>query len=232
VTVLLPAIIIHLLNIKSCNDEARKEAMAGFCKCMTVLEILRDNYASADFAVSFLDAAIKKADIDVKDMPYTRERTRQHDQGGLKPQDLIEKARTNRYTPPPSGEEVVPTTEEFDFGTTEQDTRPENDNTVLTPPESDGTLSAEQERQAFDDLPTGDMDPGKELNMAEFFDFPETGNEMWNVPLEEGAHGESGGFMGDMNWLDFNQWGSRLNSPEPGDMFDDVNKPLEVEVSA
>lgn len=65
VTVLLPAIIIHLLDIKSCNDEARQAAMDGFCLCMRVLERLRDNYASADFATQFLEAAMRKADIGI-----------------------------------------------------------------------------------------------------------------------------------------------------------------------
>lgn len=72
VTVLLPAIIIHLLDIKSCSDETRKRALRGFCGCMLVLERLRDNYAAADYAVQFLEAAIRKADIDVggvREMP-------------------------------------------------------------------------------------------------------------------------------------------------------------------
>jgi hypothetical protein len=55
VTVLLPAIIIHLLDIKSCNDDARQAAIEGFCQCMLVLERLRDMYASADFATQFLE---------------------------------------------------------------------------------------------------------------------------------------------------------------------------------
>jgi hypothetical protein len=65
VTVLLPAIIIHLLDIKSFSDATREEALQGFCQCMQVLEKLRDNYAAADFATQFLEAAIRKADIDV-----------------------------------------------------------------------------------------------------------------------------------------------------------------------
>ncbi|TVY32554.1 Cutinase transcription factor 1 beta [Lachnellula subtilissima] len=78
VTVLLPAIIIHLLDIKSSNDEARQQAMDGFCQCMVVLEKLRDTYASADFATQFLEAAIKRADIDVV-MSSSRERMRAED---------------------------------------------------------------------------------------------------------------------------------------------------------
>jgi len=222
VTVLLPAIIIHLLNIKSCNDEARKEAMAGFCKCMTVLEILRDNYASADFAVSFLDAAIKKAEIDVKDMPYSRERTRQQEF----PESVV-KARANRRTPPPSNEVTPSITEEFDMANREQYSRPETDNAVLTPAESDDPSSAEQEQEKPDfEMPSAALNGNnsninntKEVDdiMQEFFNYPDTGNETWNMPLEQGAHGESGGFMGDMDWLEHSMWSSRPPSPEPGD---------------
>ena len=65
VTVLLPAIIIHLLDIKSFEKEMRGRALEGFAKCMSVLNELRVNYAAADFAGQFLDAAIRKAGIDV-----------------------------------------------------------------------------------------------------------------------------------------------------------------------
>lgn len=65
VTVLLPAIIIHLLDIKSFEKEQRGRALKGFSECMAVLESLRVNYAAADFAGQFLDAAIRKAGIDV-----------------------------------------------------------------------------------------------------------------------------------------------------------------------
>lgn len=65
VTVLLPAIIIHLLDIKSSVEPVRQAAIDGFCHCMLVLEKLRDNYASADFATQFLEATIRKANIDV-----------------------------------------------------------------------------------------------------------------------------------------------------------------------
>ena len=65
VTVLLPAIIIHLLDIKSSVEPVRQNAINGFCHCMLILKKLRDSYASADFATQFLEAAIRKADIDV-----------------------------------------------------------------------------------------------------------------------------------------------------------------------
>ncbi|KAI9646566.1 hypothetical protein NHQ30_004561 [Ciborinia camelliae] len=64
VTVLLPAIIIHLLLVRSPNNSERQPATDGFCLCMTVLESLRDNYASADYATQFLEAAVRKAGME------------------------------------------------------------------------------------------------------------------------------------------------------------------------
>ncbi len=61
VTVLLPAIIIHLLDIKAPEEETRRSSLRGFCQCMTVMGKLRDLYAAADYSVAFLEAAIRKA---------------------------------------------------------------------------------------------------------------------------------------------------------------------------
>ena len=65
VTVILPAMIIHLLEMKNPMSEARDRAMRGFRKCMRVMEKLREVYAAADYATGFLDAALRKAAIDV-----------------------------------------------------------------------------------------------------------------------------------------------------------------------
>ncbi|KAI9713863.1 MAG: hypothetical protein M1820_000593 [Bogoriella megaspora] len=63
VTVLLPAIIIHLLDIKAPDEETRRSSLRGFCQCMQVMSKLRDNYAAADYSCAFLEAAIRKAEI-------------------------------------------------------------------------------------------------------------------------------------------------------------------------
>lgn len=60
VTCLLPAIIIHLLDIKSTDSETRQSSIRKFQFCMQALQRLREMYASADFAFSFLDAAVRK----------------------------------------------------------------------------------------------------------------------------------------------------------------------------
>lgn len=69
VTVLLPAIIIHILDIKSLSGSAREGARRGFRTCMNVLELLRNNYAAADFATQFLAAAMHKMGIEVAESP-------------------------------------------------------------------------------------------------------------------------------------------------------------------
>lgn len=63
VTVLLPAVIIHLLDIKSNDLSIRMVSLQRFYQCMRILQRLREIYASADFATSFLEAAIRKAGI-------------------------------------------------------------------------------------------------------------------------------------------------------------------------
>ncbi|TVY37862.1 Cutinase transcription factor 1 beta [Lachnellula occidentalis] len=218
VTVLLPAIIIHLLDIKSSNDEARQQAMDGFCQCMVVLEKLRDTYASADFATQFLEAAIKRADIDVV-MSSSRERMRAEDvlsSGRVK--EMLQKRAVDRRTPPPTEEMIHDLKSFIDIG---MDVKKTNDISVRTPPDSDGSL--EQEQQEYNHFPAGgELFPTNELDLNDFLTF-EPGNEMWNVPLEEGAHGESGGFMGDMEWIGEQAGGwSRFGTPQAeagGGMF-------------
>ncbi|KAH8149826.1 uncharacterized protein LAJ45_05978 [Morchella importuna] len=65
VTVMLPAVIIHLLDIKSSNALTRELSLEGFGLCMQVMQGLRQSYSAADYATHFLEAAIKKADIQV-----------------------------------------------------------------------------------------------------------------------------------------------------------------------
>ncbi|KAI1618989.1 transcriptional regulatory protein [Exophiala viscosa] len=60
VTCLLPAIIIHLLDIKSTDAAVRQASIRKFQFCMQALQRLREMYASADFSFSFLDAAVRK----------------------------------------------------------------------------------------------------------------------------------------------------------------------------
>ncbi|KAF3920440.1 hypothetical protein ABW20_dc0104877 [Dactylellina cionopaga] len=65
VTVMLPAVIIHLLDIKSSSAVTRELSLQGFGLCMQVMQGLRENYSAADFATHFLEAAVKKANIQI-----------------------------------------------------------------------------------------------------------------------------------------------------------------------
>lgn len=65
ITVLLPAIIIHLLDIKAPDEPTRRASLQGFCQCMQILNKLRDIYAAADYSTAFLEAAIRKAEITI-----------------------------------------------------------------------------------------------------------------------------------------------------------------------
>jgi Fungal specific transcription factor domain len=76
VTVLLPAIIIHLLDIKAPDEPTRRSSLRGFCQCMQVMGKLRDLYAAADYSTAFLEAAIRKAGIHIA--PFASEMTGSH----------------------------------------------------------------------------------------------------------------------------------------------------------
>ena len=100
VTVLLPAVIIHLLDIKSSDPAVRMTSLQRFYQCMRILQRLREIYASADFATSFLEAAIRKAGIQLTVAPQdvqssrSRKTTSSND-----PFDVF--SRVNALTPPP-----------------------------------------------------------------------------------------------------------------------------------
>ncbi|KAK5044470.1 hypothetical protein LTR84_010751 [Exophiala bonariae] len=64
VTCLLPAIINHLLDIKSTDSKTRQSSIRKFQFCMQTLQRLREVYASADFAFSFLNAAVRKTNAE------------------------------------------------------------------------------------------------------------------------------------------------------------------------
>ncbi|KAI9934413.1 hypothetical protein MW887_000027 [Aspergillus wentii] len=94
VTVLLPAVIIHLLDIKSSDPSVRMTSLQRFYQCMRILQRLREIYASADFATSFLEAAIRKAGIQLTVAP-------QDVQTRPTGSTLDTTSRLNTLTPPP-----------------------------------------------------------------------------------------------------------------------------------
>lgn len=84
VTVILPALIIHLLDMKSPIAQARDAATKGFRKCMRVMEKLRDIYAAADYAVAFLDAALRKAQVDSSNLAKANHNMASHNNIDIK----------------------------------------------------------------------------------------------------------------------------------------------------
>jgi len=104
VTILLPAIIVHLLDIKSPDSATRQLSVRRFQFCMQALQKLRDMYASADFAFSFLDAAIKKADVSVHDGNHSHGSPRahhHHSHSSLRSSKMHDRAQIVALTPPP-----------------------------------------------------------------------------------------------------------------------------------
>ncbi|CAG8903028.1 unnamed protein product [Penicillium egyptiacum] len=94
VTVLLPAVIIHLLDIKSTDPSIRMTSLQRFYQCMRILQRLREIYASADFATSFLEAAIRKAGIQLT----------------VSPQDVQSSAPSNTRDQPTSSSDPLQST--------------------------------------------------------------------------------------------------------------------------
>ncbi|KAJ5392320.1 hypothetical protein N7509_007810 [Penicillium cosmopolitanum] len=107
VTVLLPAVIIHLLDIKSSDPAVRMTSLQRFYQCMRILQRLREIYASADFATSFLEAAIRKAGIQLTVAPQdvqsstssSRSRSQKQQSTSNDPFDAL--MRSHTLTPPP-----------------------------------------------------------------------------------------------------------------------------------
>jgi hypothetical protein len=212
VTVLLPAIIIHLLDIKSCSDSTRDAALQGFCQCMLVLEKLRDNYAAAEYAIQFLEAAIRKADLDLgRDTANDRPGTAGRDNVGwkaLQPKrnivqnvsQLIDAGRAARLTPPPDRNQNSPFT--TDAMQIDAGMKPPM-LSASTPPGSDSSNAPPEAANAPNDkmMPIhGQFDEGFDA-LIDYSVVDFDGMEDWTTTLEEGMHGESGGFMMDMDWM-------------------------------
>ncbi|KAI9826815.1 MAG: hypothetical protein M1832_005753 [Thelocarpon impressellum] len=105
VTVLLPAIVNHLLIMKTSDGETREASLQGFCDCMRAMRRLSASYAAADYATEFLEAATKKAGIQFA-APGSADVGRKHRVTDLS--DLLDVgmrrssvASSSQLTPPP-----------------------------------------------------------------------------------------------------------------------------------
>ena len=195
VTVLLSAIIIYLLDIKSCNNETRQAAISGLRQCMPLLEKLRDNYTSADFATQFLLALMRKLDIDI----------------------MISSGEKLQWENPPihsrmdraNGKQARPKAAGWNSPVT-------NDNRTEANSLRDQTADINISVNRLDNLrnTTSGLNPDNEITVLHDqlrkagLDFSSTANgaaanidldgllkydienEMWNMPLERGIHGE------------------------------------------
>lgn len=120
VTVILPAMIIHLLEMKNPSPQAREHATRGFRQCMRVMEKLREVYAAADYATGFLDAALRKAAIDI------------NSEGGQSALELMKRGVPGAQATPPPDNAPYMTAAESLFN--EKPTRPEPLRTAMMPP--------------------------------------------------------------------------------------------------
>ncbi|KAK4507440.1 hypothetical protein PRZ48_001175 [Zasmidium cellare] len=198
VTVLLPAIIIHLLDIKAPDESTRRSSLQGFCQCMQIMGKLRDIYAAADYSTAFLEAAIRKAEIT---LPQKSDEIKEPRNIITSAQGLVDAGRrmqlvpagqeTGALTPPPDDSR---TSIEDDALTDADIARKLNSYLASTPPDSENQNVGEQV-----DLGIGGPQPDFEHDFDNLINLDAAG-DVWS--LEDGyaaMSGETGGFT--MDWL-------------------------------
>lgn len=133
VSCILPALIIHMLDLKSSDPSVRQAASRKFQFCMQSLQRLREMYASADFAFSFLYAAVRRTDTNIPSAPMAAQ---QSTDSGIKNEGLCQHSPP-MLTPPP---EAVWTANRLLFAST---LAPEERRLIaaFTPPRSDHSLN-------------------------------------------------------------------------------------------
>lgn len=207
VTVLLPAIIIHLLDIKANDEATRRASLKGFCECMQVMAKLRDIYAAADYSTAFLEAAIRKAEITLPQKAADGVRDSRHVITST--QGLVDAGRrlhlfesspaSGTLTPPP---DENPQPHGVDHLTDEELTKRLNTYLASTPPDSEEYYSENG------DMNEGmDMDPEFEPDFDSMIDLDAAG-EVWGTE-DDAAYaavaamrGESGGGLAaDIDWV-------------------------------
>jgi hypothetical protein len=165
VTVLLPAVIIHLLDIKSSDATVRNASLRRFYQCMQVLQRLREIYASADFAFSFLEAAIRKANIEMPPETVSAKTPPSNlARGGL--QFSYESVHSlNALTPPPDLYGGVPSLPRGRWA----DTTDIDLFSVATPPHTDGSVnSSNANHMPTDEMDMMNLDYSGEMSKSDF----------------------------------------------------------------
>ena len=215
ITVLLPAIIIHLLDIKANDEATRRASLKGFCECMRIMAQMRDIYAAADYSTAFLEAAIRKAEIT---LPQKSNEVRDSRNVITSTQGLVEAGRRMHLvsSAPESGALTPPPEEKQQARAQQQASSFENGNEAVsdaeverrlnaylasTPPNSDhqnnGDLLDMDCTDYMDNML--DMQPEFEPDFDSMIDLDAAG-DLWS--LEDNAYaamqGESSGFTMDM----------------------------------
>lgn len=114
VTVLLPAIIGHMVYINATDPDTRTKALQGFCQCIQALSRLRDIYASADYTLAMLEVAVRRANIQIPrahPLDQKRERAFSTDdllEAGLQQQLVAPMTKVRTLTPPPDAASQSP----------------------------------------------------------------------------------------------------------------------------
>jgi hypothetical protein len=202
ITVLLPAIIIHLLDIKANDEATRRASLKGFCECMQIMATLRDIYAAADYSTAFLEAAIRKAEItlpqkanEVKDSRNIITSTQGLVEAGRRMHLVTSKPESHTLTPPPDDSQVNINEPMSDA----EIERRLNSFLASTPPNSDH----HQSNESVDlNVSWEDVQPDFEPDFEALINLDAAG-EVWS--LEDDAYaamqGESSGFTMDMDWM-------------------------------
>lgn len=235
VTVLLPAIIIHLLDIREADESRRAVAMDGFHQCMAVLHKLRDTYSSADFATGFLSIATKKVHLDVVPSSAPMGTSHAENREYEATQERLREMRANRFTrrtPPLSDEEYQPGPSH-----TTAHTPPSSDTspiatTFVVPPSA--TPNPHPGLPNTRDTPFEDVfdhDDGLDHDF-DFDDFLHPDNDLFAGAAMDSVvmHGESSGFMADMGFLQNDGLGngfSRMHTPEDERSGEQILRDLE-----
>ncbi|KAK5168092.1 uncharacterized protein LTR77_006660 [Saxophila tyrrhenica] len=203
ITVLLPAIIIHLLDIKANDAVTRRASLKGFCECMQIMAKLRDIYAAADYSTAFLEAAIRKAEIT---LPHKSNELKDSQNVITSTQGLVEAGRrmhlvgsapdSHALTPPPEDQKMLDPMEPL---SDEEIERRLNSYLASTPPDSEHHHCDESVDL---NMPMDDLQPEFEPDFDSMINLDAAG-EVWS--LEDDAYaamqGESSGFTMDMDWM-------------------------------
>ncbi|KAK4553230.1 hypothetical protein LTR86_009760 [Recurvomyces mirabilis] len=228
ITVLLPAIIIHLLDIKAPDETTRKTSLQGFCQCMQIMARLRDIYAAADYSTAFLEAAIRKAEIT---LPQKSNEMKEPRNIITSAQGLMEAGRrltsgqdSGALTPPPDAHQNGDHHHHHDQLTDDDIALKLNNYLASTPPDSDHQPSINDGPMIIDgamQIPLMDFEPDFDsmINL-------DAAGEGWL--MEDGGFvgGESSGFTMDVGWMKSISKDGGLEMP----VIDEVDEVIEERI--